>query len=141
MSRDEDIERIIQSFIVFRKGLVKSHDSVSHAQADAMFCVFENESVTVGELAQMLHITPGAATQLADSLMKANHIERSADSSDRRITHIKLSQEGKKVLEQAKKQKLQKLQKILAPLSSEELQTLAILLEKVSKSVNAHKGE
>jgi len=139
MSRDQYIQSIIQSFIAFRKGLVKDVHGVSHAQTDAMFCVFENGSLTVGELAQLLHITPGAATQLTDTLVKANHIERVPDSNDKRITHIELSDEGRKVLEDAKKQKLEKLQKVLAPLTSDELKTLANLLEKVSKSVQLDK--
>lgn len=141
MSREDHIQNIVQSFVVFRKGIVKNAPGVSHAQADAMFCMFENDSITVGELAQMLQITPGAATQLTDSLIKARHIERESDSSDRRVTRIKLSKEGQKVLEEAKKEKLAKLQKILAPLADEELQTLATLLKKVSKSVQEHKGE
>jgi DNA-binding MarR family transcriptional regulator len=141
MSREEHIQHIIQSFVAFRKGLVKDEHGVSHAQADALFCVFENDSLTVGELAQLLHITPGAATQLTDSLMKAEHIVRKPDLKDRRVTRIKLSKEGLGFLEEAKKQKLQKLQKVLAPLTDSELQMLAELLGKVSKSVQDYKGE
>lgn len=141
MPRKEYIQQIIQSFILFRKGLANDAHVLPHAQADAMFCVFDSGSITVSELAHQLQVTPGAATQLADSLTRSGYIERETDGSDRRVTRITLSEKGKQALQEAKKLKLAKLQEVLAPLSDAEVQTLAALLKKVSKSIHEHKGE
>lgn len=140
MSREENINEIVFSFINFRKGLVKGGHEHSlrlpHAQGEALFCVFHNNEVTVSELARLLSVTPGAATQLADALVQSDYIERTIDENDRRVTKLKLSSKGKTVLNESKKGKLAKLNQILAPLDDEEIETLSRLLKKVSQSIH-----
>lgn len=140
MSREENINEIVFSFINFRKGLVKDgHESklkLPHAQGEALFCVFHNNELTVSELARLLNVTPGAATQLADALVQSEYVERTTDEDDRRVTNLKLSKKGIAVLEESKRAKLTKLNQILAPLDDLEIETLAKLLKKVSQSVH-----
>ncbi len=139
MSRAENINEIVFSFINFRKGLVKGgHEhalKLPHAQGEALFCVFHNSEVTVSELARLLNVTPGAATQLADALVQVGYIERTVDESDRRVTKLKLSAKGEVVLKESKKEKLAKLKQTLLPLDDNEVETLAGLLKKVSQSM------
>lgn len=139
MSREKNINEIVFSFINFRKGLVKGgHEhtlKLPHAQGEALFCVFHNSEVTIGELARLLNVTPGAATQLADALVQSDYIERTIDESDRRVTKLKLSSKGETVLKESKKEKLAKLNQVLAPLDDGEVETLARLLKKVSQSI------
>lgn len=145
MSREEHINEIVFSFINFRKGLVKGgHEhtlKLPHAQGEALFCVFHNSGVTVSELARLLSVTPGAATQLADSLVQSDYIERTVDPSDRRVTKLKLSKSGEAVLKESKKAKLAKLNQVLAPLDDGEVETLAKLLKKVSQSIHEQGGK
>jgi DNA-binding MarR family transcriptional regulator len=145
MSREENINQIVYSFINFRKGLVKDTPEglvkLPHAQGEALFCVFHNNEVTVSELAQLLSVTPGAATQLVDALVQSDYIQRVADTTDRRVTKLKLSSQGAKVLEESKKAKLAKLGQILEPLSDTEVATLATLLQKVSHSMQNQGGK
>lgn len=140
MSREEHINEIVFSFINFRKGLVKGErepaHKLPHAQGEALFCVFHHDEVTVSELARLLSVTPGAATQLADALVQSDYIERIPDEHDRRITKLTLSERGKEILKESKKAKLAKLSQILAPLSDNEVETLAKLLKKVSESMH-----
>ncbi|MFO0971558.1 MAG: MarR family transcriptional regulator [Candidatus Saccharimonadales bacterium] len=144
MTREENINEIVFSFINFRKGLVRGeHNAVlklPHAQGEALFCVFHNNEVTVSELAGFLGVTPSAATQLADALVQSSYIERLVDQRDRRVTKLKLSQKGEAALKELKRAKLTKLNQILAPLSDSELETLASLLKKLSQSIQEQGG-
>ena len=145
MSREENINEIVFSFINFRKGLIKdahTHDfKLPHAQGEALFCVFYQHEVTVSELARLLRVTPGAATQLADALVHSGDVQREADEHDRRVTKLKLSSKGEKVLQESKKAKLAKLNQILAPLDDFEIETFARLLKKVSQSIHEQGGK
>lgn len=145
MTREENINEIVFSFINFRKGLVKdgyeNKLKLPHAQGEALFCVFHSKELMVSELAQLLNVTPGAATQLADALVQSEYIERTTDEQDRRVTKLKLSAKGAAVLEESRKAKLAKLNQILAPLDDSEIETLARLLKKISRSVHEQGGK
>lgn len=140
MTREDNIQQIVQSFISFRKGLVKESSGMSHAKSDALLCLLDRPSVAMGELASMLNITSGAATQLTDALLHDKYITRDADLDDRRVTRIALSKEGRRRIHQSRKQKLKELDKVLSPLDDRELHTLAELLSKVSHSIQERKG-
>lgn len=50
--------------------------------------------VSVGDLARVAHLHPGAMTRLLDKLETRGLIERSADPADRRALHINLTADG-----------------------------------------------
>ncbi len=49
------------------------------------------EGVSVKELAEMLKVTPGAVSQLVDSLVKKDLVTREEDPKDRRSVRIRLT--------------------------------------------------
>lgn len=48
-------------------------------------------SLTMGELAQMLDVTPRAITRLVDGLEQEGHVTRTQDAHDRRVFHVRVS--------------------------------------------------
>jgi DNA-binding MarR family transcriptional regulator len=58
------------------------------------------EAVTIGELAEQLHIAHHSAVGLVDRSVKQNLIVREQGIEDRRQVYIKLTNHGSKVLEQ-----------------------------------------
>lgn len=138
MSRKNNINQIIQSFIIFRKGLIKNNNikiTLPYSQDEALHCIFYNNELTVSELASCLRITSGAATQLTDALINSGCILRTPDSEDRRVIHLKLSSKGKQVVSKSIKEKLDHFNKILAPLDDIEVESLSNILGKISKSI------
>jgi DNA-binding MarR family transcriptional regulator len=59
----------------------------------------KRESVTIGELAEQLHIAHHSAVGLVDRSVKQNLVVRQPGTEDRRQVYIKLTNHGLKVLE------------------------------------------
>ena len=60
----------------------------------------DRETITIGELAQQLHIAHHSAVGLVDRSVEQNLIAREQGTKDRRQVYIKLTDYGAKVLEQ-----------------------------------------
>ncbi len=139
MSRADSINEIMFCFINFRKGIVRNKPGHVHglppAQAEALFCIWHDKKITVSNLAQSLTVTPGAATQLVEALVRLGLVEREADPTDKRVTKLRLSPAGQKNVRTMKQHKLVKITQVLSVLDDQELKTLTMLLKKVSQSV------
>src|SRR5215469_17198855 len=60
----------------------------------------ERETITIGELAEQLHIAHHSAVGLVDRSVEQNLIAREQGIKDRRQVYIKLTDHGSKALEQ-----------------------------------------
>jgi DNA-binding MarR family transcriptional regulator len=60
----------------------------------------DREAITIGELAQQLHIAHHSAVGLVDRSVEQNLIAREQGTKDRRQVYIKLTDYGARVLEQ-----------------------------------------
>ena len=77
-------------------------------------------SLTMGHLAALMgHSTP-AATGLVDRLCKSGLVRRTASPQDRRQVHVEITENGKVVVENARKELIQCLEEISAKLSPED---------------------
>ena len=139
-TRQQLIERLMFCMLHFRKGIVHSHEgkelTLPLAQSEALFVIGHAQSLGIGQLARHLSITPGAATQLVDPLVEMNYVQKLQDTQDRRTTNLELSDEGKTFLDSLRQHKTAKVTKIMQALNNQELQTLMMLLEKITKSLN-----
>lgn len=61
---------------------------VNETDFQAMQHLIQNGSMSPGELAQLLHLTPAAATTVIDRLVKKGHVNRAAHPTDRRRSVI-----------------------------------------------------
>ncbi len=137
MKRREVIQEIMFSFICFRKGIVKNQineKQLPHAQAEALFSVAFRREMSVGELAEHLNISSGAATQLVEALVQNAYLHREHSTKDRRIVTIKPSAEGLAKVEEYKTYKMSMIDKTLSVLNDDELSQLSTLLNKISKN-------
>lgn len=101
------------------------------AQARVLHCILHCKMATVSGIASAMHTTSSAATQLIESLVQIGFIERSADASDRRKVQLKLSSKGDKAFEQFHNDLQQRIARLLAPLSTAELNQLFRVLDKI----------
>ena len=60
----------------------------------------KRETITIGDLAEQLHIAHHSAVGLVDRSVKENLIAREQGINDRRQVYVKLTDHGSKVLEQ-----------------------------------------
>lgn len=76
------------------------------------------------ELRERLHLSPGAVSQLVDSLGKLGYLEQRPDQNDRRIQRLHLTREGKKIGKTIAKNKHLLIRGVMEQLSDDELSSL-----------------
>ena len=136
MKQDNIIELMEMIFKVSRQ--MKSEMSYSNdlthlsvLQIQALFFINQKEKVTMGDIAQYFHIELPSATSLVNKLFDQNLIKRSEDQLDRRLVMIMLTSEGKKLFEQATRDRQKKVKKTLSFLSTSEKSALLTILQTI----------
>jgi MarR family transcriptional regulator, organic hydroperoxide resistance regulator len=104
------------------------------AQFDVLIALWNGEGITQQELASRLLVTKGNVCGLIDRMSVAGWVERRADSEDRRINRLHLTEEGCHLLDLALPGQIALGQQFCGPLTSAELATLCHLLERLDAS-------
>jgi DNA-binding MarR family transcriptional regulator len=92
----------------------------------------------VTDIANYLGVTLGAVTSIVDKLIDFKLVNRERSEIDRRLVIIKLSEEGKKLLEQLDIRRKQVLSSFLEGMEQEEIIYLRNIMEKiVAKILNS----
>ena len=93
--------------------------------------------MTLKELATHLNLTPGAVSQMVDTLCQAGFLERSPQENDRRTIAISLSENGQHISNELNNKIAQKISEYLAGVPDEKLTTfievLSILEDKLDQ--------
>jgi DNA-binding MarR family transcriptional regulator len=97
-------------------------------QVQTLKTIQENPLITASELAFKLQMSSSAITQMTDRLIKLQLISRRINKKDRRLVHLVLSSRGEKHLANILKKMEQKANQILAPISTQDLQTIVKIL-------------
>lgn len=101
MDRQKHIEAIFHNFHVIKRAF--SHSSqfshqrfgVTLTQASVMMLLMHDGRKTMGEIAEALGVSKGAATQLLDGLIEKGFVERNQDGEDKRIFYVSVSRRGR----------------------------------------------
>src|SRR3954462_9857416 len=76
---------------------------------------------TLGELAAAEQVRPATMTRIAQSLGEDGYARREGDPSGRRIARLSATAKGRKVMQQGRERRVEKLSLLLARLSKEEV--------------------
>jgi len=93
--------------------------------------IYPKGNVTMGEFSNALSIPLSTATRIADWLVDHGYIQRLADSDDRRVVRIALTDSGRGLFEAIDRYVRERLHKILSCLTDEEMGTFLSLVGKV----------
>ena len=115
-----------------------SENAIPRSQAIVMHIVSANPGIKVKDVAINLDISPSAATQLIDTLVKDGIIVRRTSETDRRVVCMELSKEGKVRHRKYRSFQLARLNPILDVLTDDELLELGRLHRKIHSSVITH---
>lgn len=114
------------SFCVLRPTLNEmAREELTEVQLSCLRFVSLHPEPSVGEIADGLRISNAASAKLIDRLVKKNLLSREEDPQDRRVLKIKLTTDGRKLLEAINIMELQQFNGILQQMSKENLQKLA----------------
>ena len=137
MNRDELIEAIFTSMQqMHRAGASKFHQlmgetDISPSQMELLLVVKHSQPLSAKAIATHMHLTPGAVTQLVESLVAASYVTREEDPRDRRITNISLSETGRAKLLELWERRKTVMKKVMQSLDTEELAVMLRVQEKM----------
>ena len=101
----------------------------------------ENSGLTQQQIAQKLGIRPQSASEAVNSLEEQGLIEKSPNPQDKRSFLLHITPSGLDRQREMQEQRLKNAQRILAPLSEDEKDTLQQLLQKVVAALEENKEE
>lgn len=102
------------------------------SQKRILIILNETGSMTQANLTKRLGIQPGSASEVIRKLEAAGYIERKQNEKDKRTTDLFLTDIGKKMAEEAVKQRIQRHQDMFACLTDSEKEHLVFLSEKLN---------
>ncbi len=118
-------------------GYARANDTpITPSQGFVLRFVATNKSANVKALAEALHVTSSAATQLVDGLVEKEYLARGEDPNDRRMCTLLLTEKAKKEFKEFKEQGLAKMTELFSVLSDQELATFARLNKKIAESID-----
>src|SRR4051812_23576654 len=101
---DRAFRRLIYDLISFSAQMLRHRDhyaayiGVTGPQYSMMTLVAENRSMTVGQLAQQMHVSSQFVTVEIGKLIKKNIVERRPNEADRRSMFLNLTSKGQNLL-------------------------------------------
>ncbi|MGH7237973.1 MAG: MarR family winged helix-turn-helix transcriptional regulator, partial [Candidatus Saccharimonadales bacterium] len=108
---------------------------ISLSQMELLFTLKHMQPTSPKQLGNEMKLTPGAISQLLEGLVERGLVERRHDPTDRRAQTISLSSSGKTQLSDIEKRRGKILQSVLQELTTEELEVLLRVQEKLSTKI------
>jgi len=94
------IRRLMQAGSLYSKELNKKHQ-VSAAQLNCLLALYEAGAMPSSQIARHIFVKPSTVTGIIDRLEQKKLVQRVRSSPDRRVITIELTEEGKKLAENA----------------------------------------
>lgn len=94
------LRRIIRALDLHSKHLVKT-TGLTTAQLLLMQTVREKDAMTIGELANDIHLSQATVTTILDRLEARRLLLREGSKEDKRKVHIRLTDEGREIIAHA----------------------------------------
>ncbi len=114
-------------------------DAIGPSQLHLLFAIANwQPAPTQKQLAESMHITPGALTQLIEPLVEVGYVTRQASQTDRRVMHLHLSPSGKKTLHSIKQERTTLFASMMDGLTDEELTVMLRAQQKMFHALEAH---
>lgn len=104
-------------------------------QLPVMKNVYEQEGITLRELAKRLHIKPPTVTVTIQRLEKSGLVYKTADESDQRVSHIYLTEKGKEIQREIISLMEEDEQILVKGFSEDELQQLRSYLDRMIENL------
>ena len=89
--------KIVASYTPYLKPL-----GLTYTQYIVLMVLWENETTSVGQLGEILHLDAGTLTPLLKRLEQAGYVTRERSKEDERITVVTITSEGEKLKEKCK---------------------------------------
>ena len=112
-----------------RKLRQETGSGLTPSRLSGLATIGRSEPLTLGDLADAERIRRSSVTRIVAALVEAGLVEREFDASDRRTTWIRLTAQGRKLLERSRRRKDAYLAKRLQSLHPGEVAALERAVE------------
>ena len=108
---------------------------LSAARLSALSVLVFGGARTLGELAAAEHVRPATMTRIVQALEEQGLVRREADASDRRVTRLRATAKGERVMWRGRERRVQNLAALLARLSPAEVAQIRDAAELVERAL------
>lgn len=124
----------MQKGLLFSKEMKKSClREISISQMVVLTLLKDGEKTIMKDIAKALSVTTSAATGLVDRMVKSDFLERVSNPNDRRIISIRMTKQGKKLIDKIAQQRRHLLVRVFGKLSQKERDAYLAILEKIRR--------
>lgn len=132
ISNDELLFTLSQFIKLYQRGMYRARLPYVpyRGQNRVLKIIADNDGLSQKELAELLDIRSASTSELLNKLERSNLIIREKDKADKRITHVFLSDEGRKIANSSQSQG-DFAEMIFGGLNEEEVYTLYTIMKKL----------
>jgi DNA-binding MarR family transcriptional regulator len=124
-SRD-DIDRLrITVLRLARRIRHHSPGTITPSQRFALATIMRHGKLTIGQIADLEHVRPPAASKIVSALEAEAYVSRSVSPEDRRCTHIEATDAGCRYVEQARAAGREWMSEQIAALDCDDVDSIA----------------
>ncbi|WP_052745665.1 MarR family winged helix-turn-helix transcriptional regulator [Allosalinactinospora lopnorensis] len=146
MTGDEDErEQLIQLFSTMQSDVVPTllrsmeHGDLQIVQSAALHVLVRGEQPTVKELAATIGRSVSQTSRVVDQLVKRGFVERNEDPADRRARRLRITGQGRSVIRELQRIRLQGRMEMVDRLTPEERQTVIQAMELLAKAARRYR--
>ena len=105
---------------------------INTTEFSVMEFLYSKGEKSIQEIRDRILLASGSATYVVDNLEKKGYVNRIVNETDKRVTYIKLTREGKDLINNIFPMHKKNTKKIFNDLTNEELITLKEILKKIN---------
>ncbi|MGO5010714.1 MarR family winged helix-turn-helix transcriptional regulator [Niallia sp. Sow4_A1] len=128
MHNGEELFEVAAMFGTFIKNLTsdfnKNSNDLNITQYKLLFHLEKEGAQNVSDLAKSVHITNAAVTTITDQLLADDYITKDRSKTDRRVVNITITDKGRKIVNNMKKEQQYKMKEHFRKLTEEDIQHL-----------------
>ncbi len=146
-TRAELIQSIFESMsavkrsIAARQHFIGMDCPIPHGQLELFFRIYHEQPISFKQLAQQLHLTPGAISQLVEGLEQHNLVTRRSDPKDRRVQCLEVSPEGVALIKRVENHRQKMMEGVMAGLSDHELEVWLRIQQKLLEQLEKDRAD
>ena len=137
--RDQLFTQLSENLQTLKRGLfqrsVHTASVIPFGQRAALFSIAIHRSINVKQLAALLGVSSGAATQHIESLVQAGLVERETNPDDRRNVVLRISRTGAAAMKELERERLEFMRTLCAEISDAELETFVVVTKKMKQTL------
>ncbi|AWI27184.1 MarR family winged helix-turn-helix transcriptional regulator [Flavobacterium pallidum] len=132
-----NMDKAIRTYRVYaQKKLRENGYKITIDQWLIIKSILENPGISQQDLGEMVFKDNASVTRIIDLLVKSEYLEREVNPNDRRKSNLKVTDEGKAIIENVQTLVLQNRKTALSGVSAEALQTLNKTLNQIIDNCN-----